>query len=171
MLDNPGRITKIAFKYVCEANRVEDVYSLSKEAGERQQQYLWRHRLRFSTKKTTDERWHFKLDAFVPVSFEFELDTKNMTTRLQVTNQELLGQLSYRYGIEDINQLFLDELAAYIMRKTSRFHELSGDVVPEDTLYRLRQQVAERQAARDDENGSKSQAPAKKGLFKGFFKR
>lgn len=122
MLDNPDRITKIVFRYVCESNRVEDVYSLNKGAGERQQHYLWRHRLRFSTKKTTDERWHFKLDEF----------------------------------------------AAYIMRKTSRFHELSGDVVPEDTLHRLRQQVAERQAARDDERGSKPQAPAKKGLFKGF---
>lgn len=57
------------------------------------------------------------------------------------------------------------------MRKTTRFHELRGDVVPEDTLHRLRQQVAEHQAARDDEHGSKPQAPSKKGLFKGFFKR
>ena len=32
------------------------------------------------------------------------------------------------------------------MRKSSRFHELSGDVVPEDTLQRLRNQMAAYQA-------------------------
>ena len=171
-VDDPDRITKLALRYVCKASRVEDVYSPNKESGERQQQHMWRHRLRFSTKKTADERWHFKLDAFVPVSFEFDLDPENDAIRLKVTNHERLGQLSYRYDAEDINQLFLDELASYIMRRPSRFHELSGDVVPEDTLHQLRKQVAQRQAERDQEADKRvAESTAKKGLFKGLFKR
>jgi hypothetical protein len=170
-VDNPERITNLEFRYVCRADRVEDVYATGKEAGERQQQFLWRHRLRFSTKKTANERWNFKLDAFVPVSVEFDLDTDANVIRLKVTNQERLGKLSYRYDIGDINPLFRDEIAAYIIRKSSRFHELSGDVVADDTLHRLRQQVAERQAARDLEADERAAGGPKKGLFKGLFKR
>ena len=164
--ERPG---KISFRYECRDNRVEDVYAPNKEVGERRQQYMWHHRLQFSTKKTADERWHFKLEAVVPVAFEFSLDPERNTVRLKIVNQERLGVLSYSYDRDDINQLFLDELANFIMRKSNRFHELSGDVVPEDTLQRLRKQVAERQAERGDSRDKGD--GARKGLFKGLFKR
>ena len=169
-VDDPHVIRSIEFRYNCQANRVEDVYAVNKEAGERQQQYLWHHRLRFSTKKTTDERWHFKLEAFVPVSFEFALEPECSQIKLKICNHERLGVLSYSYDRDDINQLFLDELAKYIMRKSSRFHELSGDVLPDDTLQRLRQQVAEREAERQQERGSNRNGD-RKGLFRSLFKR
>ena len=119
--------------------------------GARQQQYLCRKRLRFSTKKTTDSRWHFKLDAFAPVGFEFVLDAERAAIRLRITNHERLGVLKFTYDSEDINWMFLDERAKYVMRKSSRFHELSGDAVPEDTLQRLRNQMAACQAERENE--------------------
>ncbi len=89
--------------------------------GVSQQQYLCRKRLRFSTNKTIDSCWHFKLDAFALVSFEFALDAERAAIRLKITNHERLGVLKFSYDSEDINWMFLDELAKYVMRKSSRF--------------------------------------------------
>ena len=117
----------------------------------------------------------FALESFVPVEFKYQVDPDKMGIKLKVVNHESLGAVSYTYHPEDINPLYLDEMAKYVMRKPSRFHALSGDVVPEDTLAKLRQQVAERKVERAEELGEKPDTPTvmphKKGLFKSLFKK
>ena len=59
--------------------------------------------------------------------------------------------MSYTYDCEGNNSLFLEELAKYILRKPSRFHALSGNVVPDDTLAKIHRQLAQRKAEREQE--------------------
>ena len=174
-IDDPKNIQLCTLRYACRRDRDLEFYTATKESGERQQQYLWQHKLQFSSHKTPDDRMAFVLESYVPITFEFGVEAAKRTIRLKVTNHETLGSVSYSYDRDDINSLYLDELARFIMRKPSRFHELSGDVVPEDTLAKLRQQVADRKAERAKELGklakSKVADPQKKGLFKGLFKK
>ena len=174
-VDNQEAIQSCVLHYSCERESLVDFFQPNKEAGERQQQYLWKHKLKFSTRKAADERWVFNLESFVPVEFEYQIDAEKLGVTLRVMNHEALGVVSYTYDPEDINPLYLDELAKYIMRKPSRFHALSGDVVPDDTLAKLRQQVAERKAERAQELGEEpekpKEEPRKKSLFKSLFKK
>lgn len=175
VVDDSKQIHTCTLRYACARDRTVDFYLPNKDAGERQQQYLWKHKLQFSTRKSADERWVFGLESYVPVEFEYQVDVEKLAVRLKVMNHESLGVVSYTYNPDDINPLYLDELAKYLMRKPNRFHALSGDVVPDDTLAKLRQQVAERKAERAQELGegarkSKDQS-RKKGLFKGLFKK
>ena len=174
-VDNQERIESCLLRYVCEGGRGVDFFHTTKEAVARQQQYLWGHKLQFSTKKVTDERWTFHLESYVPVEFEYQPDGDGGEIKLRVMNHESLGVASYTYSPGEITPLYLDELAKYIMRKPSRFHALSGDVVAEDALVKLRQQVAERKVERADELGDDpetSKRPGKKGgLFKSLFRR
>ena len=174
-VNDPEKIQTCTLRYLCARDRNVDFYLPNKETGERQQQYMWKHKLQFSTRKSADERWVFALESHVPVEFEYQIDAEKLAVRLKVVNHESLGVVGYTYNPDDINPLYLDELAKYVMRKPNRFHALSGDVVPDDTLAKLRQQVAERKAERAQELGEESSKtkdqPRKKGLFKGLFKK
>lgn len=172
-------IRACALSWVCRADKGVEIVVPNKEAAERQQQYLWKHKLEFSSRKRSDDRWSLQIEAAVPVSFQFQLDPAKRKIRLRVMNHERLGVDSYSYNPDDINPLFLDELASYIMRKPNRFHVLSGDVVPEDTLMRLRQQIAQGKATRetDPESDAAQKGPSKptkgspkKGFLRGLFK-
>ena len=174
-VDDENLIQTCVLRYCCSRPLGVEFYQPNKEAGERQQQYLWKHKLRFSSRKMTDERWLFELESYVPVTFEFIVNAGRQIIQLKVTNQDSLGTVGYSYHTDDINPLYLDELAKYLMHKRSRFHELSGDVVPDDTLAKLRQQVEQRKLEREAELGaSEKRVKPKgngKGLFKGLFKR
>ncbi len=176
-VDETEMLNGCTLRYACVGEQETAFVMPTKDAAERQQQYLWQHKLRISTKKTSDERWEFRLEPNVPVLFEFTVDGERRVIRLRVSNHERLGTDSYSYDPEDINALYLDELAKYVMRKPNRFHALSGDVMPEDTLKELRQKLAESKVEHASEldrgpSGSGG-APkeAKKGLFSRLFKR
>lgn len=173
-VDSEELIKTCTFRFSCSREVDVEFYVPDKEACERQQQYLWNHKLRFSCNKAASDQWVFKLEPYVPVCFEFDIDGEKRSIRLKVLNHERLGTDSYGYDVDDINPLYLDELAKYIMRKPNRFHELSGDEVSEDTLNSLRRQVAERKAKREEELEAQQKKPmgvAKKGLLKGLFKK
>jgi hypothetical protein len=182
-IEGEGRLHACVLSWVYRADKTVEIVVPNKDAAERQQQYLWKHKLEFSSRKRPDDRWSFQVEAAVPVSFRFELDAEKRKIRLRVTNHERLGVDSYSYNMDDINPLFLDELAGYVMRKPNRFHILSGDVMPEDTLMRLRQQIAQGKSTREaeaaEEGGppgkgdakSPSKTGSKMGFLKGLFKR
>ena len=147
-VDNETCIRTCWLRYVCQRDLGIDFSRPNKESGQRQQQYLWKHKLHFTSRTATNERWLFNLESFVPVEFAFEVEPEKFDIKLKVMNHDSLGLVSYTYDYEDINPLFLDELAKYVIHKPSRFHALSGNVVPDDTLAKLRRQLAERKAER-----------------------
>tara|TARA_B100001123_G_scaffold429203_1_gene547332 strand:- start:460 stop:1239 length:780 start_codon:yes stop_codon:yes gene_type:complete len=175
-VDNENCIRLCCLRYVYRRENDISFYRPNKAAGERQQQYLWNHKLKFKSRRAADDRWIFDLESFVPVEFEFRVDIEKFDIKLNVLNHEMLGLVSYTYDCEDINSLFLEELAKYILRKPSRFHALSGNVVPDDTLAKIRRQLAQRKAEREQELGEDSgfldaTRNRRKGLFKSLFRK
>jgi len=171
-VDNPELVRKCTFRFDCRRNRTVEFTMSNKEAGERQQQYMWKHKLQFSSKKANDGQWCFRLDSCVPVWFEFEVDEDKQVVCLRSVNMDGFGVTTHNYRIQDITQEFVNEFAKYVVRKPNLFHQLSGDTISEDVRLRFKEQLARRKNERAKEldrvGGGKASAGRKKWL-KGFF--
>lgn len=97
------------------------------------------------TRYRTDLDWRqsANLDSYIPVSFHFAADPVRRLVRLKVSNFVDLGATAYLLQPEWIKTPLLDELARYILRRPSRFSELTGNVVPEPIRTRLRSKIDE----------------------------
>jgi hypothetical protein len=171
-VDDPALVRKCTFRFDCRRNRSVEFMLPNKEAGERQQQYMWKHKLQFSSKKANDGQWCFTLDSCVPIWFEFEVDEAKKAICLRSVNMDGFGQTTHNYKIADITQEFVNEFAKYVLRKPNLFHELSGDTISEDVRLKFKEQLAQRKMERAKELtgiDAKTSGPRKKWL-KGFFR-
>lgn len=170
-------LTQLTFRYDCVSEGSTKFRIRGKEATERQRQYLWEHNLRFTAKILSDGDGEFSLETVVPVSFEFESDPERGAIRARVRNLNVLGATNTFYGTDQLTSEFLDELGKAVLRKPSRFNELSGNELSDDARKRLRQQLAhdgykrlaEAQVTESEDTGEARSK--KKGLFGGLLKR
>lgn len=171
-VDEPALVHKCTFRFDCRRNRTVEFMMPNKEAGERQQQYMWKHKLQFSSKKANDGKWCFTLASCVPVWFEFEVDEAKQVICLRSVNMGGFGATTHNYRVADITQEFVTEFAKYVLRKPNLFHELSGDTISEDVRLKFQEQLAQRKIERAKELtgiGAKASSTRKKWL-KGFFR-
>jgi len=142
--DNENEVRRFIFHYTCTGTGVREIKLPNRAAAESRKEFLWSCNLKFKLKDQPGGRCSILVEAFVPVSFEFEADIEKAVVRLGVKNKPMLGVCNYSYSAEQINQDFMDEVAKYVLEKPNRFDELSGNTIPEDTLLRLRAQLAEK---------------------------
>lgn len=140
--DDVSSVRKFTFHYTCTGSGVREIKLPSRVIAEQKKEYLWACNLKFKLKDQAGGRCSILMEAFVPVSFEFEADLEKAAVRLRVKNKPMLGVSNYSYSADQINSDFMDEVAKYILDKSNRFDELSGNTMPEDTLIRLRAQLA-----------------------------
>ena len=122
------------------------------------------------------------MDAYIPVTFEFEADFDTGKVAMRARNVETLGSTRAVFGPNQLDAEFMDELVKRLVRKPNRFQEISGNFISEETRMRLRQQLAHDQYKRQIEAASgdvgpepvkpaaKKPAPKKKGLLRSLFK-
>ena len=125
------------------------------------------------------------MDAYIPVSFEFEADFDNARINMRMRNVDTLGSSRVVFEPSQIDENFMDELGKLMVRESSKFQDLIGNTVSEETKMRLRQQLAHDQYMRQIEaasGGRKAAADAgkagggaskakskKKGLLRSLF--
>lgn len=139
--DNGGHVNKFTFHYALLGKGVREVKLPNKLVAEQKKEVLWRYGFKFKLKEYSPSRCSFLIEAYVPVSFEFEADVERAAIRLKVKNKPLPGISTYTYDADQIDSEFMDETAKYVLNKPNGFDELSGNTVPEDTLVRLREQL------------------------------
>lgn len=152
--EDVSEVRKFTFHYACTGSGVREIKLPSRMVAEQKKEFLWSCNLKFKLKDQAGGRCSILLDAFVPVSFEFEADLEKASVRLRVKNKPMLGVSNYSYSADQINSDFMDEVAKYILDKPNRFDELSGNTIPEDTLIRLRAQLAEKSGGKAQEKAA-----------------
>lgn len=139
--DSSDGVRKFTFHYVRAGRGLREVRLPNKLIAEQKRENLWRYGLKFKLKEYSPNRCALLIEAYVPVSFEFEADVERAAIRLKVKNKPMPGISTYTYDADQIDAEFMDEVAKYVLEKPNRFDELSGNTVPEDTLVRIRQQL------------------------------
>ncbi len=140
--DNSGTVNKFTFHYALVGRGMREVKLPNRLVAEQKKETLWRYGLKFKLKEYSPNRCSLLIEAYVPVSFEFEADIERAAIRLKVKNKPMVGISTYTYDADQIDSEFMDETAKYILDKPNGFDELSGNTVSEDTLVRLREQLA-----------------------------
>jgi hypothetical protein len=97
------------------------------------------------------QRARVVLEGYVPISLSFRGDVEAGRVTLLVRNYNALGERRHAIRPESIDEVFLDELARYVLREDNRF--LMEDV-PAEYRERLRRRLEQdrrqREAERED---------------------
>ncbi len=141
-----GEVRKFAFRFTRTGSGLREVKLANMVLAEQKRDLLTVNNLKCRIKIDASDRCLLQIQAFVPISFQFEVDADKAAVRLRVKNKPMLGVANYSYAADQINAEFMDEVAKYILDKPNRFAELSGNAVPEDTLSRIREQLAKDKA-------------------------
>jgi len=162
--DDPEDVRKFMFHFKLIGEGRRELKFANRALAQKQKEYMWNANLRFQVRDTSGGGSTIVFDPVVPVSFEFAADVEKQAVRLRVKNMPRLGPYTYNYAPEQVNGEFMDEVAKYILRKESRFDELSGNTLSEETRMKLRQQLQEKPAPAAEDQEEKE----KKGLGSKF---
>ena len=165
-VDDGRPVDKFTVSYVCSRAEQLKIQIEGKDAVDKQKEYMW-------SKVTADGDGVFFVDAYVPITFEFESDYENAKINLRIRNRDSLGSDRVTFEPHRINDELMEEMAKMIVRKDNRFQELAGNMVSEETRMRLRHQLAQAQYTRQVEATSSRtpERPKKKGgLLRSLFK-
>ncbi len=145
-VEDPRQVDSFAFRYTCARDeRLE--FRREQRSAQRTKELLWSHNLRFATRDASGGGTTFLLSYQVPVSLSFGIDPEKAAITLRIRNLERLGLTLHRFAPERIDQEFMDELGKCVLREPNRFNEIAGNVIPESTRARLREQLERQKAA------------------------
>ena len=174
--ENPDSMDKFTVFFSC--SRPEQVrFKMSgKETVVAQKEFMWSWNLRFNTKVDAHGNATFIMEAYVPITIEFEADYDNVRILVVIRNLDTLGTDRMVFEPDQLDDEFIDELAKCIVRKDNHFQELTGNTVPKEVRMRLQQQLQHDRLKKELEESSTAQAPEPKkkkkkgGLLRSLFK-
>jgi hypothetical protein len=184
--ENPRKADRFTLNFVCKQPERIKFQVEGKERATQQKEFLWSCNLRFTSKVTADGSGVFFMDAYIPVSFEFEANQDTARINMCMRNVESLGSSRVAFEPGQIDENFMNELGKLMVRESNQFQELIGNTVSEETKMRLRQQIAHDQymrqveaasgggklgAADADKAGAAASKAKKKSLLKSLFGR
>jgi hypothetical protein len=108
----------------------------------------------------------FVVEAYVPVSFEFEADPVKNVISLKLKNLGALGIVDHFYPPDKINAELMDELAKCVLRRPNRFDELNGEKMSDTLRQHLRESVEKEREQRNTELQSSVTQRLKGSLFR-----
>lgn len=168
-------VQKFTFHWTCSRDGRQDFRVANGVAAEQFRENMWNLNLRFKKRDVQNGAGAvFTVDAYVPVSIEFEADYEKEAIRLRMKNLGALGVTTYYFAPDRINSELMDELAKSVLRRPNRFDELSGNTLSDTLRKRIREQLEEEKRQRDTElqgkvpvikKKDKSKAPLTKRLF------
>jgi hypothetical protein len=150
--DDPKSVQKFTFHWSCSRSGRQEFKVPNPAAAEVVRETLWNQNLRFNKRDLQAGAGAlFTVEAYVPVSFEFEADYDRGAIALKRKNLGTLGVTKHKYSPDKINGELMDELAKCVLRRPNRFDELSGDKLSETVRQRIREQVEAERRQRDTE--------------------
>ncbi len=141
--DSLERIKKLRFRFNAELpNEIEfSVTPKSKSAETRN--FLEQQNITFSEWPVRDAQQQvigltFQLKLKVDILFMFDANVENSSIQLSIVNFETFGVTQKIYRPESINEQWLEEVGAYILRKTETMHSLE---ISDEMKQKLRDQL------------------------------
>ena len=113
----------------------------------------------------------FVVDAYVPVSFEFEADPVKNVISLKLKNLGTLGTVTHTYSSDKVNAELMDELAKCVLRRANRFDELNGEKMSDTLRQRLRENLEKEREKRHTELHGESKSSMTQRLKGSLFRR
>ena len=167
--DDPESVQKFTFHWVCSRDGRHEFKVPNPVTAEMHRETLWNMNLRFNKRDLQDGAGAvFVVDAFVPVSFEFEADYERGLVRLKLKNLGALGVMNHMYEPERVTGELMDELAKCVLRRPNRFDELCGNTLSDTTRQRIKEQLEQERIQRDTE--LRGEAGKSKTLLRGRLK-
>ena len=150
--DDPNSIQKFTFHWSCSRQGRQEFKVSNPILAEKYRETLWNVNLRFNKRDLQNGAGAvFVVEAFVPVSFEFEIDPEKSAINLKLKNLGTLGIVNYSYAPEKINAELMDELAKCVLRRPNRFDELNGEKMSDTLRQRIRESVEKEREQRNTE--------------------
>jgi hypothetical protein len=150
--DDPKSIQKFTFHWSCSRTGRQEFKVANPILAEKYRETLWNLNLRFNKRDLQKGAGSvFVVDAFVPVSFEFEIDPEKDVICLKLKNLGALGIVTHSYAPDKVNAELMDELAKCVLRRPNRFDELNGEKMSDTLRQRLRESVEKEREQRNTE--------------------
>lgn len=150
--DDPKSIQKFTFHWSCTGQGRQEFKVANPILAEKHRETLWNMNLRFNKRDLQKGAGAvFVVDAFVPVSFEFESDPEKNVINLKLKNLGALGVVSYSYPSDKVNVELMDELAKCVLRRPNRFDELNGEKMSDTLRQRIRENLEKEREQRNTE--------------------
>lgn len=149
-IDQKEFINGIELRFICKTDREIVIEKNLPAMVEMQREYLWKANLKFQCTEFKNEkgfvdRASFKVTSELPVFIKFTSDFEKGLIFLSMKNFNGLTVNEYTYDAGEVNDVFLDEFAKYLVGKSSDFIELGRH------QQTLRQKVAVKRATTEVE--------------------
>lgn len=150
--DDPNSIQKFTFHWSCSRPGRQEFKIDNPIIAEKHRETLWNYNLKFNKRDLQNGAGSvFVVEAFVPVSCEFEADAEKRVIRLKLKNFGALGVINHTYKPDKVNEELMDEFAKCVLRRPNRFDELSGEKMSDTLRQRIRESVEKEREARNTE--------------------
>jgi len=149
--DPAEHVERFTFHYECASEGKREVRLAHRSEVSDLREFLWANNLRYSTRAGDDGATVVALENVVPVAFEFQADYEREGLRLRVRNLEELGTTVHVFDLEQVDEVFMDEIAKRILGRPNRYDDIFGNKLTDTSRLRLREMIAERKAARERE--------------------
>ncbi len=175
--DDPKTILKFIFHWTCSRSGRHEFKVENPILAEKHRENLWKQNLRFNKRDVQNGVGAvFVVDAYVPVSFEFEADVAKNVICLKLKNFGTLGSIQHAFSPDKVNAELMDELAKCVLRRSNRFDELSGEKMSDTLRQRIRENLEKEREQRDTElhmadSGERQNASMTQRLKGSLFRR
>jgi hypothetical protein len=177
--DEVPDVASMTLSFVCSRDEVVRFRVRTRQAVQRQREYLWRHGLLFTFREdlgstaSQDYVGSFEMDAHVRVAVVLQIDEDARRIRMTARNLQHLGEESYLLEVERFDERFLEELGKAVVRRPNRLDELTGFKVPDEVRERLRERIEREAAEKGRELGIRpvGRAEPGRGLLGSLFRR
>ena len=150
--DDPKSIQKFTFHWSCSRQGRHEFKITNPIIAEKHRETLWNLNLRFNKRDLQNGTGSvFVVEAFVPVSFEFEADAAKNVITLKLKNLGTLGVVNHAYSPDKVNAELMDELAKCVLLRPNRFDELNSEKISDTLRQRLRENVEKEREQRNTE--------------------
>lgn len=150
--DDPESIQKFTFHWSCSRPGRQEFKVQNPIIAEKHRETLWNYNLKFNKRDLQNGAGaSFVVEAFVPVSCEFEADPARGVVNLKLKNLGALGIINHSYPPDKVNEELMDEFAKLVLRRPNRFDELSGEKMSDTLRQRIRESVEKEREQRNTE--------------------
>ena len=150
--DDPNSLHKFTFHWSCAGRGSKEFKVPNPIIAEKHRETLWNYNLKFNKRDLQNGAGAvFVVEAFVPVSCEFEIDATKNVIRMKLKNLGALGIINHVYPPNKINEELMDEFAKLVLRRPNRFDELSGEKMSDTLRQRIREGVEKEREQRNTE--------------------
>ena len=178
--DSDTEMKDVKFQFCCERENEFQFLLENPRDVERVEEFFKKNHIHFYCKKERDDRYNvvsgdFRVKSTIPILVRLAADIENSCINVAITNFDGFGVRKVSLKPQQITEALLDRFGNYIVRRESDFLQtrLSDDdmrKIRERMLKEKQEQEQElRDLARAEEEETKQQEKARRGLLNSLF--